>query len=90
MREYRKEAKQAYPNIEIFHFPNIGVSVGIKQTGDAAGKFAVSIMGDGETKFRRKVAEYWIYTRFDCYQTLPCVIYTSTAAMAGKIANAVT
>ena len=72
LRNFREE--QTKPMIHIFHFPEEGVTVGICQTGDIMGQFAVSICSRTETKFRKKVGEYNVRCAFDAGRCLPVII----------------
>ena len=66
--------REDYHNVNIFHFPNMGICVAIKQTGIETAKFAVSIASVEETLYRYDVAEYVVLRRWENMETMPCVI----------------
>lgn len=66
--------REDYKDVNIFHFPNIGICVAIKQTGVDTAKFAVSIASVSETLYRYDVAEYVVLRRWEDMETLPCNI----------------
>ena len=65
--------EQSFPEVLIFHFPEIGtgVCVGIKITGVGNAQFAVSIASETEILYRYDVAEYHVLHRFNWGETLP-------------------
>lgn len=62
------------PGIEIFHFPDNRVCVGIQRTGERMGEFSVSICAETETKYRKKVGELLVRERFYYGHSLPVVL----------------
>lgn len=70
-RDFLRDFKHDNPQIQFFSYPDEGVTVGIRQTSPDMGEFAVSIASDTEKKFRRKVGEYHVATRFLYDHTLP-------------------
>jgi hypothetical protein len=66
--------REDYKDVNIFHFPHIGICVAIKQTGVDTAKFAVSIASVSETLYRYDVAEYVVLRRWEDMETLPCNI----------------
>lgn len=69
-----KRVKRDNPDIHLFSFPECGVTVAVRRTGETMGEFSVSIMSNLEQKFRRKVGEYWAINRMLDGQVLPCVM----------------
>lgn len=69
-----QDMRADYPDVVIFHFPMLGVCVGIKQTGIDIGKFAVSLASVEESLYRYDVAEYLVLGRWESMQVLPCNI----------------
>lgn len=53
-----KQIRREFPEMKLFSFYDLGVTVAIRRTGSIMGVFAVSIAGEGETKFRPKVGKY--------------------------------
>jgi hypothetical protein len=90
-REQRKTLKEWFPNVMLFSFPVFGVTVGIERTGETLGRFAVSLQGKGEAKFRRKVGELKVLERFADTRTLPIRMPADGTAdwIADRIANLV-
>ena len=52
----------------IFHFESVGVCVGIRRTGKEMAEFSVSIQSPKETKYKKKVAEFYMLGR----EPMPC------------------
>ncbi len=73
-QEILQDMKLDYSDVSIFHFPLLGVCVGIKQTGIDTGKFAVSVASVEESLYRYDVAEYLVLDRWSSMQVLPCNI----------------
>lgn len=88
-REFLRDFKREYPEIQFFSFPDDGVTVGIRQTSPNMGEFAVSIASDTEKKFRRKVGEYHVAHRFEYGQTLPVKLAGDLEMLTEDIARAV-
>lgn len=86
---FRKEAILLNPGLQLFSFPEMGVTVAIQETGMNMAAFSVSIASDSEQKFRRKVGEYVAIKRMLDGQVLPVVKYDSLEVMAREIALAV-
>lgn len=85
-RELRRDLK-AELSVELFTFPKYNCVVGIERTGETMGRFAVSISAETEQKFRRKVGEYNVLSRFDCGYTQPVYIgAVNVPGLAGDIA----
>lgn len=74
-KQDRKELKHAFPNVELFGFADLGITVGIERTGETMGRFAVAIAADDEPRFRRKVGELVVLQRFEFEQTLPVRLF---------------
>ena len=70
-REFLRDFKRDNPQIQFFSYPEDGVTVGIRQTSHSMGEFTISIASNTEKKFRRKVGEYHVATRFVYNHTLP-------------------
>jgi len=70
---YLEVLEQAFPDVFIYHFPEIGtgVCVGIKITGIGNAEFAVSIASETEILYRYDVAEYHVLRRFSNDMVLP-------------------
>lgn len=45
-------------NVQVFQFPEVGVTVAIRDAGNNFADIAVSYQADDETKFRKNVGEY--------------------------------
>ncbi|NDD26610.1 MAG: hypothetical protein EB103_07110 [Actinobacteria bacterium] len=69
-----QDMRADYSDVVIFHFPQVGVCVGIKQTGVDTGKFALSLASVEESLYRYDVAEYLVLDRWASMQVLPCNI----------------
>ena len=50
-------------DFSVFHFPNMRVTVVIRERGESMGDFGVSICSNSELKFRKKVGEYHALSR---------------------------
>lgn len=72
-KQFRKQMKQDNPKIELHSFPEFNCVVGIRRTSETVAEFAISICAAGETKFRRKVGEYHVLSRFVNYCTQPAI-----------------
>ena len=72
LREMRKN--QTKPEIHIFQYPEHGITIGIRKTGQFMGQLAVSICSPGEDKFRKKVGEYNVRASFPNGQYIPVAI----------------
>lgn len=66
-----KTLRELYPDVEIFHFPDSRVCVGIQRTGEKMGEFSVAICAETETKYRKKVGELLVRERLELGQCLP-------------------
>jgi hypothetical protein len=73
-KEFLRDYRAQNPEIEIFHFPELRVCVGVRRRGENMGEFAVSICADSETKYRKKVGEYVVRERFEYGMFLPTVL----------------
>lgn len=80
MKVQRKAWKASHPNIKVFSFPLHGVTVAIRRTGERMGEFTIAIMGKDETKFRRKVGEWYALARMVDGRTMPTRLYRHTSA----------
>jgi len=72
-----KTLRQLYPDVEIFHFPDNRVCVGIRRVGEKMGEFSVAICAETETKYRRKVGELLVRERMEYGQCLPVELGTN-------------
>ena len=88
-RDWLRQFKRDNPGVVFFSFPDLHVTVGIRETGMVMGEFAVSIASDTEQKFRRKVGEYHAARRFYYDQLLPVKLVQDMEVVAEDIAHAV-
>jgi hypothetical protein len=68
--------RKLYPDVEIFHFPDNRVCVGIRRVGEKMGEFSVAICADTETRYRRKVGELLVRERLQYGVCLPVELGT--------------
>ena len=66
-----KNLRSLNPEIEIFHFPDNRVCVGIRRVGEKMGEFALAICAETETRYRKKVGELLVRERLQYGQCLP-------------------
>lgn len=87
------------PDVQIFHFPDNRVCVGIQRVGEKMGEFSVAICADTETRYRKKVGELLVRERLQYGVYLPVELGTNYCddteteymeAIADSIAQAVT
>lgn len=57
--------------VQLFSFPDVGVTVAMRATGERMGEFSASIASPDEKKFRRKVGEFHALRRFWDGQVCP-------------------
>jgi hypothetical protein len=72
-----KTLRELRPEIQIFHFPDVRVCVGIRRTGEKMGEFSVAICADTETRYRKKVGELLVRERLQYGQCLPVELGTN-------------
>jgi hypothetical protein len=63
--------RKLFPDVEIFHFPDNRVCVGIQRIGEKMGEFSVAICAETETRYRKKVGELLVRERMQYGQCLP-------------------
>ncbi len=68
----RKDMLARMPDVQLFSFPESGVTVAASKEGTTV-QFAVSLMSEDEQKFRRKVGEYHALSRIWNGQTVMCL-----------------
>lgn len=86
----RKELISVFPDVQVFSFPDMKVTVGIRPTVGDMAEFAISIASRNEVKFRRKVGEYAMLNRFDSGNTQPVFVgNTNPEYVARLLAEAV-
>lgn len=66
-----RDMRAKCPDIEIFHFPDNRVCVGIRRVGEHMGEFSVAICAETETRYRKKVGELLVRERMYYGQCLP-------------------
>ena len=89
-REILRDLKTEMPDVDLFSFPEYNTVVGIERTGETMGRFAVSISAETEQKFRKKVGEYHVLSKFTDGYTLPVYIGESSLSdIAHDIAHTV-
>lgn len=86
-KQFRKTFIATNPDVQFFSFPDTGVTVAIRATGQSMGEFSVSIVSDSELKFRRKVGEYYAAMRMASSQVLPVKLYDDLQYTAASIAQ---
>jgi hypothetical protein len=70
-KQLLKNLRALHPDVEIFHFPDNRVCVGIRRVGEKMGEFALAICAETETKYRKKVGELLVRERLEYGQSLP-------------------
>ena len=89
-KQFRKWFIAKNPGLLFYSFPEMGVTVAIRETGMSMAEFSVSIASDTEQKFRRKVGEYTAIKRIIDGQVLPVVKWSDNLGdIAEKIADSV-
>lgn len=77
-----------YQNAEVFQFPDVGVTVVIRDAGNRFADIAVSYQADDETKFRKNVGEYLARQRMDNGERIRVKLGSNNFEyFAGQIAN---
>lgn len=72
-----KTLRALHTDINVFHFPDLRVCVGVLRTSEKMGEFSLAICADTETKYRRKVGELLVRERMEYGQSLPVELGTN-------------
>lgn len=65
MREQLEDMRGAYPETQIFQFPDVGVTVAITPAGNGFADISTAYKAPDETKFRKNVGEYLVRIRWE-------------------------
>lgn len=88
MREYLTKLRNNQSGITIFKFPDVGVTVGIRNVGNGFADIATAYKAADETKYRKNVGEYLVRVLLeDGLHTRVKLAKHNYEYIAGEIAN---
>lgn len=88
MREELDEMRESQENVTIFKFPDVGVTVAIRNAGNSFADIATAYQAADETKYRKNVGEYLVRMRLeDGTYTRVKLGENNYEFFAGEIAN---